>query len=143
MALGFQCLLIYTLVDWSYQVNANQYRMTLNLDSEMAVEKIVNRLTADGLQVMRSFDLQAARAAHLDCTCPHHGTEHCDCQMVVLLVYEGQGQPLSLVAHGKDGQTHFAIVESPEQEDDQRFLKSAVLQALAVEGFATIRQKYP
>lgn len=121
-------------------MRSNHYQVTINLDSEIAVERIVDRLEADGLQVIRSFDLKAARAAHVDCTCPHHGTEQCDCQMVVLLVYGGQEHPLTLVAHGKDGQTHFAIADSSaEQQTEQRILNTAVLQALALEGFATFR----
>jgi hypothetical protein len=124
-------------------VNPNNYQMTINLESEIAVEMLVDRLADDGLQVIRSFDLNAARSAHVDCTCPHHGNERCDCQMVVLLVYEGQEQPLTLVAHGKDGKTHFAIVDTTEQQIHQGHLNSAVLQALALVGLARIRQIHP
>ena len=116
------------------------YLLTLNLDSKKAVERMTDRLTADGMQVIRSFDLQTARAAHVDCTCPHHGDNECDCQMVILLVYDDQGMPLSLVAHGKDSKTHFALVDPPEQAQE-RILITKVLQAMALEGFAIIRRE--
>ena len=117
------------------------YLLTLNLDSKNAVKRMMNRLIADGMQVIRSFDLQTAKAAHVECTCPHHGKDECDCQMVVLLVYDDQGTPLTLVAHGKDNKTHFALVDPPKQVQE-RILKSKILQAMALEGFATIRRAY-
>jgi len=117
------------------------YLLTLNLDSKNAVKRMMNRLIADGMQVIRSFDLQTAKAAHVECTCPHHGKDECDCQMVVLLVYDDQGTPLTLVAHGKDNKTHFALVDPPNQVQE-RILKSKILQAMALEGFATIRRAY-
>jgi hypothetical protein len=45
---------------------------------------------------------------------------------------------LLFVAHSQDGQTHFELVDTPQQRP-QRVLKTAVLQALALAGFATIR----
>ena len=120
-------------------MNQSTYLLTLNLDSDQAVEQVTRRLSDDGLQVVRSFDLQTARSTHTNCTCPNHGTAECDCQMVVLLVYDKQGEPLTLMAHSQDGQTHFELVDSPQQRP-QRMIKAAVLQALALEGFASIRR---
>jgi hypothetical protein len=102
---------------------------------------MMDRLAADGMKVIRSFDLQTARAAHVDCTCPHHGKDECDCQLVVLLVYDDQGTPITLVAHGKDNKTHFALVDPPESLQE-RLLKTKILQAMALEGFATIRREF-
>ena len=119
-------------------MNRSTYLLTLKLDSEHAVSEITQRLVEDGLQVVRSFDLQTARSTHTDCTCPNHGTEMCDCQMVVLLVYGKQGEPLTLVAHTQDGYTYFELVDTPQQRP-QRLLKTAVLQALALAGFASLR----
>ena len=95
-----------------------------------AVLWLSERLRQAGLQVMQTFDLQVARAAQGQCSCPHHGTEQCDCQMVVLLVYEHGNLPASLVAHGRDGQTWFTLVESPQQPVDGPF-EAAILDALA------------
>ena len=62
--------------------------------------------------------------------------------MVVLLVYDKQGEPLTLVAHSQDGHTSFELVDTPQQRP-QRMIKAAVLQALALEGFAAIRKSKP
>ena len=120
-------------------MNQPTYLLTLNFDSDQAVEQLTRRLTDDGFQIVRTFDLQTARTAHTNCSCPYHGTDECDCQMIVLLVYDKHGQPLTLVAHSQDGKTHFELVDSPQQRP-QRLIKGAILQALALEGFASIRQ---
>ncbi|MGB5843842.1 MAG: hypothetical protein WBG94_05320, partial [Anaerolineales bacterium] len=109
-------------------MNRSTYLLTLNLDSDQAVEQVTRRLTANGLQVVRSFDLQTARSTHTNCTCPNHGTAECDCQMVVLLVYDKQGEPLTLMAHSQDGNTYFELVDTPQQRP-QGMIKAAVLQA--------------
>lgn len=103
--------------------------LVVNQTCDDAIQWVWNQLTEAGLQVMRTFDLKDARAAHLECTCPHHGTELCDCQMVVLLVYAGNRQPLSLVAHGHDDHTWFYVVNTPQQRADPR-LEIAVRQTL-------------
>ena len=58
--------------------------------------------------------------------------------MVVLLVYDHQGVPITVVAHGYNGQTHFSLVESPEQD-----CKNSILQSLVAEGFASISGSGP
>ena len=78
-----------------------------------AVPYFVERMQQSGLQVIRTFDLHETRIGEIPCTCPHHGTAKCDCQMVVLLVYGKESQPASLVAHGHNGQTWFSLVEFP------------------------------
>jgi hypothetical protein len=110
--------------------------LTIPQECEAAVAQIIERLKSDGLQVIRSFDLKTARMAHTECTCPHHGTEQCDCQMVVLLVYEGTGQPITMVAHDFEGKTHISIEYSPPP-DSNRLLEAAILQALEKEGYST------
>lgn len=107
--------------------------LTLQSDSQAAIERSIRRLEQSSLQVVRSFDLKVARAAHVGCTCPHHGTEQCDCQMVVLLVYGQDGPPVTLVAHGHDGQTHIALVDTPEQRPAPQLVE-AILQAMLPNG---------
>jgi hypothetical protein len=99
---------------------------------------MVDRLTADGLQVFRSFDLKSAWEAHTDCACPHHGNEDCECQLVVLLVYDDSETMLTLVVHSKDNKTHFALVDSPTNKQEKE-LKLKILQAVALEGFSALR----
>ncbi len=82
---------------------------------DKAVARAIDILQQADFQVMRSFDLNAARAAHVECSCPHHGTDLCDCQMVVLLVYGQDGPPATLTAHSRDGRTQFALVNDPAQ----------------------------
>lgn len=114
-------------------MNRNSAILTLQSDSQTAVEESIRRLEQSGMQVLRSFDLKVARAAQVGCTCPHHGTEHCDCQMVVLLVYGKYSFPVTLVVHGHDGQTHIALVDTPEQRPAPQ-LVDAILRALLPSG---------
>ncbi len=110
-------------------MNDSVLLIVMNQSCEDAIQKVWNQLSEAGLQVVRTFDLKVARAAHVDCTCPHHGTELCDCQMVVLLVYGGNRPPLSLVAHGQDDQTWFYVVDTPQQRADPH-LELAIRQTL-------------
>ena len=89
--------------------------LVLKKDCDEAVRWISDHLNQSGLQVVQTFDLHTARIDHSLCSCPHHGTEHCDCQMVVLLVYKNGFPPASVVAHGHDGQTWFMLVDSTQQ----------------------------
>lgn len=89
--------------------------LTLEYPSEEAVRWITDTLISADLKVAISFDLRAARATHVECSCPHHGTAACDCQMVVLLVYGADVYPASLVVHGRDGRTYVSLVSSPGQ----------------------------
>ncbi len=80
------------------------------------VQAWVNRqLTYAGFRVAQTFDLQVARLAHPDCPCPHHGTGNCDCQMLVLLIYQKKGNPVTLVLHGQDGRTWLSLVNPTGQ----------------------------
>jgi hypothetical protein len=80
---------------------------------EIAIEQITQQIRHLGLQVTLTFDLQEARHAHADCTCPHHGTQQCDCQLVVILVYGHGSRPATLIAHGHEGKTWFSFVDTP------------------------------
>jgi len=92
-------------------MNQNRPILYLQQPCNDAVPYFVERMQQFGLQVMRTFDLHETRGVDTACTCPHHGTEKCDCQMVVLLVYGKDNQPASLVAHGHNGHTWFSLVE--------------------------------
>jgi hypothetical protein len=75
------------------------------------VEPLKNALAEADLSAFQSFDLQSTRALHEGCTCPHHGTSQCSCELVVLLVYGPAAEPVSLVLDGRDGQTYIFIVD--------------------------------
>jgi len=83
-----------------------------------AVSWLTERLSNLGLVVKPSFDLQIARMAHLNCSCPYHGTQQCDCQIVVLLVYDSQGSPVTLLLHGQDGYASLFISETSNAREN-------------------------
>jgi len=88
---------------------------------------------------LQTFDLHNARVGLHDCPCPNHGTDECDCQMVVLLVYGTASDvstpldtsPVTLILHGNNGQTWLSIVDDPRQEAETKLL-AAIRQALEI-----------
>ena len=85
------------------------------------VQSWVDRqLTSAGFRVVQTFDLQVARLSHTDCTCPHHGTADCDCQLTVLLVYPQTDEPSSLVIHSRDGHTEVSFAGPATGQIDVR-----------------------
>lgn len=92
-------------------MNQNRPILYLQQPCDDAVQYFVKRMNRAGLYVIRTFDLHETRIDEIGCSCPHHGTAQCDCQMVVLLVYGKDNQPASLVVHGHNGQTWFSLVE--------------------------------
>ena len=94
-----------------------------------AINGVIQELTGNGLQTLRTFDLQAADKVNAGCPCPYHGTGPCDCQMIVLLVYQGSRHPVSLVAHGYNDRTWLYMVDTPQQRADPH-LEATIRQAL-------------
>ena len=89
--------------------------LILHKTCDEAVVWATCKLEQVGLQALRTFDLRAARSAHLDCACPHHGTAQCDCQMVVLLVYQGDNPPLTMAIHCTDRTSRFYLINIPQE----------------------------
>ena len=85
-------------------------------DTNPVVDLLTHELSNHEIQVTRSFDLQATRAVHAGCTCPHHGIDQCTCQLIVLLLYERQDPPLTLVLEGRDGQTWVSLAMTPGEK---------------------------
>jgi hypothetical protein len=85
-------------------------------DTNQVVDLLTQELSGKEIQVIRSFDLQATRAVHVGCSCPHHGTDQCACQLIVLLVYERQNPPITLVLEGMDGKTWVSLVLIPGEK---------------------------
>jgi hypothetical protein len=90
----------------------------INKPGEEALRWAVQQLEKTGLRAVRTFDLREAWSAHSDCPCLHHGTEACDCQMIVLLVYQGELAPASLLLHSFLKSTWFYLVDTPVQPLD-------------------------
>ena len=80
-----------------------------------AVIWAVQELEATGFQIIKTFDLQVDRHFHLDCSCLYHGAVQCDCQMVVLLVYQVDNPPATLLIRGSDEISSFFLVNTPQQ----------------------------
>jgi hypothetical protein len=99
--------------------------LTLSQSTKATVAWTMKQLQAHGFQVERTFDLRAARMAHANCPCPHHGTNDCTCQMVVLLVQGNELQPVTIIAHGNDDHTSLSLVDM-----ENRSIGAKVVQAL-------------
>ena len=83
--------------------------LVLDQTCDQVLVWVSQQLTSASFRVVQTFDLQVARLAHPDCPCPHHGTDDCNCQMVVLLVYGKQDDPATLVIHGQDGRSWVSL----------------------------------
>ena len=68
-------------------------------------------LSKIGFKVLQTFDLQDVRLSIKDCPCPLHGTDPCDCQMIVLFIYGNTSVPATLILHGYDGKTWISLAE--------------------------------
>lgn len=86
--------------------------LTVSRTCDQTLPWVNQQLLKAGLRTVQTFDLHTARAALHDCECPHHGTDQCDCQMVVLLVYGKMEEPATLILHGNDGTTWLSITGS-------------------------------
>jgi len=115
--------------------------LSINRSCDKALQWTNKQLSRANLRVVQTFDLHAARVGLHDCSCPNHGTDECDCQMVVLLVY-GKTEdvstlpavvntsPATLILHGNDGQTWLSFADGPHQASDTK-LFTEIKQALA------------
>ncbi len=103
--------------------------MSVRGSCDDALQWLSRRLSKAGLRVLQTFDLQAARQAVGDCECPNHGTQECDCQMLIALVYGEALHPTTLILHSNDGRTSFSLVNTPAQQADVA-IRTAIEKAL-------------
>lgn len=103
--------------------------LALDQTCEQVQTWVEQQLTSMGFRVARTFDLKIARLGHPECPCPHHGTENCTCQMVILLVYRKRGDPATLVIHGQDDRTWLSLA-TPSGPRAKRRLEMAIRRAL-------------
>jgi len=111
--------------------------LSVNYPCDKALQWTKKQLLQADLRAVQTFDLHTARVGLHDCPCPNHGTDDCDCQMVVLLIYGKASEPLTLILHGHDKQTWFSIADNPQQRADLK-LMAAIQQALGVNVPATV-----
>ncbi len=116
--------------------------LSINHPCDEALQWAMKQLVQADLRPIQTFDLHATRARLTmhDCSCPNHGTDECDCQMVVLLVYGNaedvstlptvvNASPATLILHGNDGQTWVSIANDSQQRADVKLIHS-IQQAL-------------
>ena len=111
--------------------------LSLNCPGDKSLIWLKERLTTANLRVVQTFDLHSTRHALGECPCPHHGTDRCDCQMVVLLVYANTAEPVSLILHSHDGRTWFSFVDHPDQPLNKG-AASAIQHALEIQESASL-----
>lgn len=103
--------------------------LSVNQSCDEALQWAQARLQRAGLRSAQTFDLRTARVGSRGCPCPNHGSEDCDCQMAVVLVYGEVPAPETLILHGNNEQTWLSIAEAPRQRESLG-LRAAILQAL-------------
>ena len=113
--------------------------LSVNHSCDEALPWTKKQLLQAGLRPIQTFDLHTARVGLHDCPCPHHGTNECDCQMVVLLVYGKAAEPATLILHGTDGQTWISIANNPRQRPDVKLI-TAIQQALEIKAPVAVSQ---
>jgi hypothetical protein len=94
-----------------------------------ALFKVSQQLKEAGLRSVQTFDLHSAMTGTHGCCCPNHGTEECDCQMVVLLVYGDTAEPVTLILHGNSKQTWISLAETILENPNPQ-LKITIQEAL-------------
>ena len=77
-----------------------------------ALPRVNQQLKDAGLRTVQTFDLHSARSGTHGCSCTNHGTEECDCQMLVLLVYGGAVEPETLILHGNSKRTWISLADT-------------------------------
>ena len=86
--------------------------LSTNYSCDEALPRVNKQLKAAGLRTVQTFDLHSAMSGTHGCSCPNHGTEECDCQMVVLLVYGAAEEPVTLILHGNRNRTWFSLADT-------------------------------
>lgn len=115
----------------------SDFEVRLSCSCEAAARLTSDSLTRHGFKVVRTFDLRDAMDVQgAPCLCPHHGTEACACNHIVLSVWQAteSGQPVSpptqIVISSHQGDTWFSLpalagspVETQERINNPRLLR--------------------
>lgn len=92
------------------------YTVRINQANKQIIPALIHELERQKLRGILTFDFQHARSPHLSCNCPHHGTDACNCQYAVLLVYDPQhGYEIyrTITIHGRDEQVWLSLLQKP------------------------------
>ena len=86
--------------------------LSTNWPCHDALPRVAQQLKDAGLRTVQTFDLHSAMSGTHGCSCINHGTEECDCQMVVLLVYGSAVEPETLILHGDSKRTWISLADT-------------------------------
>jgi hypothetical protein len=111
--------------------------LTVSNTCSQTLQWVHQQLLKAGLRSVQTFDLHTARESSHDCQCPHHGTDQCDCQMVVLLIYGSMEEPATLVLHGNDGKTLLSMTALAKPGDG---VTDQIRQALEIKESSSISE---
>jgi len=92
--------------------SGSQPFINVKQDCESVVAQVTAALKSSGYFVMQSFDLHTATHSQSGCAC---APDACICQMVILLVYDQDGLPATLLFASQASITSVYIVDSPTQ----------------------------
>ena len=96
--------------------------LSVDYSCALALQMTKTILSHAGLTTVQTFDLTTARLGLHHCDCPNHGTETCDCEMVVLLVYGEPPEPATLILHGNGGKTWVSITDNAVHRVDGKLM---------------------
>ena len=85
-----------------------------------AVEWMVALLNREGISVVRTFELKSATQAKYTRPDEVDKDQINDFEVVVLMVYAENQEPITLIAQGYQGQTWFSLVDTPQQKVDPK-----------------------
>src|SRR5688572_17889577 len=106
--------------------------LSIDCPCNEALPGVSKHLKEAGLRTVQTFDLHSAMAGTHGCSCPNHGTEECDCQMVVLLVYGTAAEPVTLLLHGNSKQTWISLADTILQNSNPQ-LQITIQKALGLQ----------
>jgi hypothetical protein len=105
----------------------------VNLDAtghEETLSQITRNLSQRGLQIVRSFDLQTTGPTCHCHPCFSQASPQCQCRLTFYLVYGLGRPPVTLIAHRREDQTWFSLVNTPQQPADPE-LEATITAVLA------------
>lgn len=110
------------------------FEIPLAADGRHAVAIVTAALEYHRLLIVRSFTLRAALTADMDCGCPNRGTDACQCQYVVLLVYSPSQPvgrpPATVTVHSRSAAAWVTVVQDANALPDPA-LVDQIMAALA------------
>jgi hypothetical protein len=96
-------------------------QMTVGGPWKPILKRLLKGLSDRGFTIRRTFDLQRAGRSpgtSEEGMCPHHGSERCSCQYIVLHVCGAGANTSVLVLHGRVGTTKVSLISAAGEKAD-------------------------